>query len=218
MLRHPISKKNTTVFRSYFSATFMKISKLLTALLMTTVGSMAQATTFSYSYTSLKDGISPLSHTFSGTFEGTLNGNLITGLSNITGLIDGQAYPGSENLSQGHYDHTQHGLFGDAVVSVDGTQNNFIFLNSAGSVGSSTDNTNWTYYFESLSGESTVYSRRQPLRDHAFYYDAYDARTSLAHWSVHAISAVPEPETYALLLAGLGLIGAVARRRQSQQA
>ena len=29
---------------------------------------------------------------------------------------------------------------------------------------------------------------------------------------------VPEPETYAMLLAGLGLIGAVARRRQAKQA
>ncbi|UCV24977.1 PEP-CTERM sorting domain-containing protein [Ferribacterium limneticum] len=29
-----------------------------------------------------------------------------------------------------------------------------------------------------------------------------------------SIAAVPEPETYAMLLAGLGLIGAVARKRQ----
>jgi hypothetical protein len=32
------------------------------------------------------------------------------------------------------------------------------------------------------------------------------------------VSAVPEPETYALLLAGLGLVGAVARRRQQRKA
>lgn len=32
------------------------------------------------------------------------------------------------------------------------------------------------------------------------------------------ITAIPEPETYALLLAGLGIIGAVARRRKAIQA
>ena len=33
-----------------------------------------------------------------------------------------------------------------------------------------------------------------------------------------SVTAVPEPETYAMLLAGLGVMGAVARRRQSKQA
>ncbi len=35
---------------------------------------------------------------------------------------------------------------------------------------------------------------------------------------VTAVTAVPEPETYAMMLAGLGLMGAVARRRKAKQA
>jgi hypothetical protein len=31
------------------------------------------------------------------------------------------------------------------------------------------------------------------------------------------LSAVPEPETYALMLAGLGIVGFVAARRRSQR-
>lgn len=47
-----------------------------------------------------------------------------------------------------------------------------------------------------------------------------EARTYLAddgqwHLQIGAVAAVPEPETYAMLLAGLGLIGAVARRRRA---
>jgi len=34
--------------------------------------------------------------------------------------------------------------------------------------------------------------------------------------SLQSLSAVPEPEAYAMLLAGLGMIGAVARRRRKQ--
>ncbi len=35
--------------------------------------------------------------------------------------------------------------------------------------------------------------------------------------SISSVSAVPEPETYAMLLAGLGLVGAVARRRNKKE-
>jgi hypothetical protein len=41
----------------------------------------------------------------------------------------------------------------------------------------------------------------------------------LPGWVVHDgdIATVPEPETYAMLLAGLGLIGAVSRKRTTKQ-
>ncbi len=39
-------------------------------------------------------------------------------------------------------------------------------------------------------------------------YSVYDTAFSLN------VSAVPEPESYAMLLAGLGLLGAIARRRK----
>jgi hypothetical protein len=42
------------------------------------------------------------------------------------------------------------------------------------------------------------------------FFDGYNL-------AFHAVAVVPEPETYAMLLAGLGLMGAVARRRRQQQ-
>jgi hypothetical protein len=36
-------------------------------------------------------------------------------------------------------------------------------------------------------------------------------------WNVSNVSAVPEPESYAMLLAGLGLLGAVVKRRKARQ-
>lgn len=49
-------------------------------------------------------------------------------------------------------------------------------------------------------------------------YDTYDARTGVFsgnHQDQLYMMPVPEPETYAMLLAGLGLIGFTARRRQT---
>jgi hypothetical protein len=45
-----------------------------------------------------------------------------------------------------------------------------------------------------------------------------DAFTLTTINGTSTITAVPEPESYAMLLAGLGLMGAIARRRKAKQA
>ncbi|MBI5789952.1 MAG: PEP-CTERM sorting domain-containing protein [Rhodocyclales bacterium] len=54
-----------------------------------------------------------------------------------------------------------------------------------------------------------------------FLAEAFPSRdyVGLDNVSVQAVAApVPEPETYALMLAGLGLMGFVARRRKQRSA
>lgn len=50
--------------------------------------------------------------------------------------------------------------------------------------------------------------------DNKFYVFAVDA-ASLPTFQAQSIAAVPEPETFAMLLAGLGLIGFIGRRRKT---
>jgi PEP-CTERM motif len=47
------------------------------------------------------------------------------------------------------------------------------------------------------------------------YYGAYSEN---AQDQLYMVSAVPEPETYAMMLAGLGLMGTIARRRKNKNA
>ncbi len=52
------------------------------------------------------------------------------------------------------------------------------------------------------------------------YQQAYNKSVGLYTWAVRPgdVAAIPEPETYAMLLAGLGLLGFTAHRRKNQQA
>lgn len=47
----------------------------------------------------------------------------------------------------------------------------------------------------------------------SFFGAAGDGMYSVSEVSVLGVSAVPEPETYAMFLAGLGLMGFMSRRR-----
>jgi len=53
-------------------------------------------------------------------------------------------------------------------------------------------------------------------------FSNYDANTKqysgYRQDQLYMVSAVPEPETYAMMLAGLGLMGTIARRRKNKNA
>ena len=64
------------------------------------------------------------------------------------------------------------------------------------------------YWTTTPTGDATTHS--------TFYFDrgyGFDHDMNLGHYAM-AVAAVPEPETYAMLLAGLGLVSLVARKRK----
>lgn len=61
-------------------------------------------------------------------------------------------------------------------------------------------------------GISSYYGGWTPPQE--YVNNQYGNYTTFTASAVSAVAVVPEPETYAMLLAGLGLVGAVARRRR----
>jgi len=53
---------------------------------------------------------------------------------------------------------------------------------------------------------------------HSGTYSGFAETHNVDNVVFSSVSAVPEPESYALMLAGLGLVGAIARRRKAKQA
>lgn len=127
----------------------------------------------------------------SGSFTGDASGNLITNLANVSVDFGGVAlFSGVVTVDVP--------FSGSPSASFDGLANNFIFMDNKGS---------W-FSLESAYNSSQV--RIMPGNT-IIDYHAYSA----SNWQV---TAVPEPETCALLIAGLGLIGGLARRREAGQA
>ena len=189
----------------------MSLKHLILAAVVALSATTSYADTFNYSYTFSFGTV------LSGSFDGTAQNNLVTNLSNITASINGTPIEGSGNLYNWHHDPTNvHStlVIGGAVASFDGTQNNFLFMNSDNvyevfccvtnnllpyvDINSTNDRT-WFEY--RVSGE--LYTK----------YESIDNQ-SLSAWSLSQVSAVPEPATLALL--GLSLAGVVATRRRKR--
>ncbi len=173
----------------------MEIKNAVVAGALALVLGNAQAgQTFDYSY-KLYDG-----PTVSGSFSGDANGNLITNLSNITASLDGIAFTGSGSLSS--FAWRGSALVGGAVASFDGLRSNFFFTDAGRS-----------NYFYAIPWTSSFVTDAAQARTPKGYVDFYNGNYSASSWHVVA-APIPEPETYAMMLAGLGLLGLTARRRK----
>lgn len=79
-----------------------------------------------------------------------------------------------------------------------------------------TSSMSWTINFTAAAGKTLDFSAPHLKVD--FYKTLTQSKATGDLLSkVIPVSAVPEPETYALMVAGLGLVATIARRRKAQQ-
>ncbi|HUO44341.1 MAG TPA: FxDxF family PEP-CTERM protein [Burkholderiales bacterium] len=182
----------------------MKLKLLKTAavaaLMFTSLAANADNFNFSYIFGD--------SQVVTGSFSGNLVGSFINDISNIQVSLNGTPFltDGSGSLYAAGWDPVALNYDSAPVVSTDASLNNFIFADSNVPTDFGASN-----YF-TFTNDSTYGSLAFAVNTNTGGI-ALDNPTN-GSWSV-TVAAVPEPESYAMLMAGLGLVGVIARRRRS---
>ncbi len=163
----------------------------------------ANADTFNFSYTFSDNTV------LTGSLSGIQNGSFIDNISNVHVNFNGTDFSGVNlfsaawNTTTEDWDNTQA-----AVISTNGALNNFIIADT--NVPTDLNTSNYFFFINDANGIG-----REVFASNLNNGDIADDTPPNASWTLTAVTVpVPEPETYAMLLAGLTTVSLIARRRR----
>lgn len=183
---------------------------ILASSLLLSTPAVSASYLFSYDY---GDG-----NVITGSFEGTANGDLVTIDSDVLMSFNGIAFTGPLS-ARGNIavagDGTQCGsevcfpVTEAGIMSADPAKNDFLIANYGA-------NGSWfgTNYFYIFPWANSPLGLGLQANFNGLLYDSYNGLYKPDNWALTAANApVPEPEIWALMIGGLGLVGAAMRRR-----
>ena len=132
-----------------------------------------------------------------------------------SGALIGQSYSGSFSYDDTAFTGIDTEWLSVTTLSMSFMNTNYTLANANALAPTEVGYYNGTFLGLSYSVDSSFpkFSLIAGYEDVSQAYLAYDPAAGLSGFGSVVYAPVPEPETYALLLAGLGLLGAVSRRR-----
>ena len=159
---------------------------------------------FDYSFT-FGDG-----SVVNGSFDGTQNGNLINGITNASVFVNGNSIDTGAGIFAEGYNASHKFQNGLAQVSIDGSQNSFLFAN--GDLGGGQSYTGYFFSFGYGPGNPDLMEALDA--GHGFYNYNLATLTS-SNWKVIEHSSQSVPDTNSTVgLFGSAVIGLAAFRRR----
>lgn len=148
-----------------------------------------------------------------GSFAGTLDGDIVSDISQLAVSIDGVSFAGPLQA----FRYTQPGgncgtcfEAGGAVVSFDPMKNNFLFSNGNAATGEGV--TNLFYVIPWPNGNNNPVATQGLINGTVINF--FNGQYVPQNW---VLTAVPEPASVAMLLAGLAAVLSQVKRSRSQR-